>query len=174
VSDPGIPTLVGDLVRLRPATADDAARLAEILAESGVASWWGTWYIDRVRRDLIACDDGMVPNVIEADGQVVGAITCLEENEPEYRHASLDIFLHPGWQGRGLGADAVRVLARHLISDRGHHRLTIDPAAHNQRAIRSYARVGFRPVGLMRRYERGRDGTWHDGLLMDLLAEELI
>ncbi|HCT76415.1 MAG TPA: GNAT family N-acetyltransferase, partial [Micromonosporaceae bacterium] len=23
-------------------------------------------------------------------------------------------------------------------------------------------------------YERGNDGTWHDGLLMDLLAEELI
>jgi hypothetical protein len=24
----------------------------------------------------------------------------------------------------------------------------------------------------MRRYERGPDGTWHDGLLMDLLFEE--
>jgi aminoglycoside 6'-N-acetyltransferase len=26
----------------------------------------------------------------------------------------------------------------------------------------------------MRSYERGADGTWHDGLLMDLLAAELI
>jgi aminoglycoside 6'-N-acetyltransferase len=26
---------------------------------------------------------------------------------------------------------------------------------------------------VMRRYERGPDGTFHDGLLMDLLAEEL-
>jgi aminoglycoside 6'-N-acetyltransferase len=25
----------------------------------------------------------------------------------------------------------------------------------------------------MRRYERGPDGTWHDGLLMDLLPEDL-
>jgi aminoglycoside 6'-N-acetyltransferase len=25
----------------------------------------------------------------------------------------------------------------------------------------------------MRRYERGHDGTWHDGLLMDLLTGEL-
>ena len=25
---------------------------------------------------------------------------------------------------------------------------------------------------MMRRYERGADGSWHDGLLMDLLAEE--
>jgi aminoglycoside 6'-N-acetyltransferase len=83
------------------------------------------------------------------------------------------VTLHPRWHGRGLGADAVRRLARHLFEDRGHHRITIDPAAHNERAIRAYRRVGFRPVGVMRRYERGGDGTWHDGLLMDLLPEEL-
>ena len=50
----------------------------------------------------------------------------------------------------------------------------IDPAADNSAAIRSYAKVGFRPVGVMRRYELGLDGSWHDGLLMDLLANELI
>jgi aminoglycoside 6'-N-acetyltransferase len=37
----------------------------------------------------------------------------------------------------------------------------------------AYQRVGFRPVGVMRRYERGPDGCWHDGLLMDLLPEDL-
>lgn len=50
----------------------------------------------------------------------------------------------------------------------------IDPAADNVAAIRGYGKVGFRPVGIMRQYERGSDGTWHDGLLMDLLAAELI
>jgi RimJ/RimL family protein N-acetyltransferase len=45
-------------------------------------------------------------------------------------------------------------------------------AAGNARAIRAYAAVGFRPVGVLRAYERGADGTWHDGLLMDLLAGE--
>jgi len=76
-------------------------------------------------------------------------------------------------QGAGHGVDALRTLARHLIDERGHHRLTIDPSAANERAIRAYAKVGFRPVGTMRRYERGPDGTFHDGLLMDLLADEL-
>jgi aminoglycoside 6'-N-acetyltransferase len=75
--------------------------------------------------------------------------------------------------GRGLGTDAVRTLSRYLICERGHHRLMIDPAADNAAAIRSYTKVGFRQVGIMRRYERGPDGTWHDGLLMDLLADEL-
>ena len=64
-------------------------------------------------------------------------------------------------------------LARYLIRVRGHHRVTIDPAADNERAIRAYGRVGFRPVGIMRAYERGPDGAWHDGLLMDLLADDL-
>jgi aminoglycoside 6'-N-acetyltransferase len=50
----------------------------------------------------------------------------------------------------------------------------IDPAADNQAAIHCYSKVGFRPVGVMRNYERGMDGTWRDGLLMDLLAGELI
>jgi aminoglycoside 6'-N-acetyltransferase len=67
----------------------------------------------------------------------------------------------------------VRQVARHLVEVEGHHRLVIDPAADNAAAIRCYEKVGFRPVGVMRRYERGPDGTWHDGLLMELLAEEL-
>lgn len=44
-----------------------------------------------------------------------------------------------------------------------------DPAAANSRAIRCYTSVVFRPVGVMRQYERGGDGRFHDGLLMDLL-----
>ena len=86
--------------------------------------------------------------------------------------AGVDLFLGPSFQGRGLGTDAIRTVARHLFDDRGHHRLTIDPSATNERAIATYTKVGFRPIGRMRRSERGPDGTFHDGLLMDLLREE--
>jgi aminoglycoside 6'-N-acetyltransferase len=66
----------------------------------------------------------------------------------------------------------MRLLARYLFEEHGHHRLTIDPAAENAAAIRAYERVGFRAVGIMRRYERGPDDVWRDGLLMDMLEEE--
>ena len=165
--------LHGQAVRLRPVTSGDAARLAEILGHPEVARWWGRFDLERVHRELVDPDDGTVTFAVEADGRVVGLIQYWEETEPDYRHAAIDLFLHPDWHGRGLGADALRTLARHLFAQRGHHRLTIDPAAHNQRAIRAYRRVGFRPVGVMRRYERGPDGSWHDGLLMDLLPEDL-
>ena len=101
-----------------------------------------------------------------------GWVGWYKEDEPDYRHGGLDIFVAPAHQGRGIGREALSLAARWLISERGHHRIIIDPAAGNTRAIATYAALGFRPVGVMRRYERGPDGTWHDGLLMDLLAEE--
>lgn len=51
--------------------------------------------------------------------------------------------------------------------------MTIDPAADNAAAVRCYTKVGFQPVGVLRRYWRDPTGAWRDGLLMDLLAEEL-
>jgi aminoglycoside 6'-N-acetyltransferase len=108
---------------------------------------------------------------IEVDGAVAGLIQFHEELEPKYRHAGIDLFLDPALHSRGLGTEAVRRVVRHLIDDRGHHRITIDPAAANAAAIRVYEKVGFKPVGVMRRYERdvGGDG-WHDGLLMELVV----
>jgi RimJ/RimL family protein N-acetyltransferase len=77
-------------------------------------------------------------------------------------------------RGRGAGRDAVRTLPRYLVQTRHHHRLVIDLAADNAPAVRCYPSVVFRPVGVTRRYERDVHGAgWHDGLVMDLLAEEL-
>lgn len=53
--------------------------------------------------------------------------------------------------------------------------IAVDPAADNAVAIRCYTKVGFRPVGVLRAYERDPNAsTWHDGLLMDLLASDLV
>ena len=166
--------LRGDAVFLRPPRADDADRLNAILAEPSVAAWWPEFDVQRVRDDLIAERDGEEGLVIEHDGTVVGYIQFAEELDPEFRHASIDLFLATAAQGRGLGPDAIRAVAIHLIDDRGHHRLTIDPAAANARAIAAYAKLGFRPVGIMRAYQRMPDGRWVDGLLMDVLADELV
>ncbi|MFF2847124.1 GNAT family N-acetyltransferase [Streptomyces sp. NPDC058001] len=165
--------LRGTLVTLRPATPADIPELAAIRTTPEVYARW------RGGDDLTAevADDLADPEArtlaIEYEGRVVGAIQWGAEDEPDYRHANIDIYVDPAVHGRGIGTDAVRTLARHLIDDHGYHRLVIDPAADNTAAIRSYRKVGFRPVGLMRQYERGPDGSWHDGLLMDLLADEL-
>ncbi len=165
--------LAGDLVRLRPASRADVPALARIRATPEVYEYWrgGDDLVAAVEQDL--AEPGVRAYVIEHEGAVVGWIQCEAEEDPEYRHASIDVYLDPAVRGQGLGPDAVRTLARHLVAEHGHHRITIDPAARNTAAIRAYAKVGFKPVGVLRRYERAADGTWQDGLLMDLLADEL-
>jgi aminoglycoside 6'-N-acetyltransferase len=167
------PVLTGRRVRLRPGRPEDAGRLREILAEPSVYQWWGEPDpVADIENDLLGAGSAVLL-VVEVDGQVAGGIQYDEELDPMYRHAGIDIFLAAAFQGRGAGREAVALLAGFLFEQRGHHRITIDPAAANERAIRSYASVGFRPVGVMRQYERGNDGRFHDGLLMDLLRGEL-
>jgi aminoglycoside 6'-N-acetyltransferase len=162
--------LTGEKVTLRPLARADRARAVEILSEPEVARWWGAGDPEVSVDDFF--DPGLAAFAIERDGDVVGIIQYAEE-EPEYHHAGIDIVLGREGRGRGFGPDAIRALARYLFEERGHHRLTIDPAASNERAIGAYERVGFKRVGIMREYERGPDGTFHDGLLMDMLRDEL-
>jgi aminoglycoside 6'-N-acetyltransferase len=160
--------IAGQTVVLRPTTAAHVPAFLEILGHAEVAKWWGGYDLERVRRELL----GPHGYAVELAGDVIGLVITYEEDDADYRHAGIDIALHPDHHGQGLGADAVRTVCRHLFA-RGHHRIVIDPAAHNERAIRSYERVGFRRVGIMRQYERSADGEWHDGLLMDLLRDDL-
>jgi len=160
--------LTGARVTLRPAHADDAEALVSILAEPEVARWWGHNDRDSVLEEISAHET----YVIVVGGVTAGWLHVNEENEPDYRHAGLDIALTTTLHGQGLGQEALRLILAQLIQ-RGHHRFTIDPACANERAIRSYAALGFKPVGVLRAYERGPDGQWRDGLLMDLLATEL-
>ncbi len=166
--------LRGRHVTLRPVDPDDAPILAEILVEPGVARWWGAWDVERVRRDLTEAHPDEEGFAIEHDAAVIGYIQSVEESEPDFRHASIDLFVRTSAQRRGLGPDSIRTHAAHHIDDSGHHRITIDPAAANSQAIAAYERVGFRPIGIMREYQRMTDGTWVDALLMDLLASELV
>ena len=168
------PTLGAARISLRPLRPADRAELRAILSQPEVARWWDTADPDQAVDDWLADDGETVGFAIEEAGRTIGSIQYVEEDSPGYRHASIDVFLDREHHGRGLGPEAIRAIARYLFDVRGHHRLTIDPSAANDRAIRAYERVGFRPVGVMRRYERGPDGTWHDGLLMDLLVGELL
>jgi aminoglycoside 6'-N-acetyltransferase len=165
--------LHGRRIVLRPTEGADAPALAAILATPEVARWWPAFDLGRVEREMTGLDEEIDVYAILLDGQIVGAVQSQEENEPEFRHAGIDVFLDPHHQGQGLGPEAIGVLARYLVDQRGHHRITIDPAAANKRAIRAYEKVGFRKVGILRRYQLFPDGTWQDGLLMEVLAEEL-
>lgn len=157
---------------LREAEEADLPSLVAILREPDVARWWPGFDETEARLAFFGREDVTVL-AIEHQGRPIGAIQIYEQQDPSYRHAGVDLFVASEWQGKGLGGEAVRGVARHLFRSGGHHRIVIDPAAANLRAIRAYERVGFRQVGVMRQYERGTDGQWHDGVMMELLKDDL-
>lgn len=162
--------MVVELHRIDPSDLD--ALLELWASDATVLERWPRWTPADIE-NILAGEEGECGWWIVLDGERVGFVQHYQELDPEYRYAGMDIFLVAAARGRGAGTDAIRTLSRHLVRDLGHHRLIIDPAADEARAIRCYEKVGFRPVGIMREYELGADGTWHDNLLMDLLAREL-
>jgi aminoglycoside 6'-N-acetyltransferase len=167
MSEP-MPELAGRQVRLTATVEADAAALRAIHADPAVAQWW-----DLPDDGFPMTDEPQSTRLtIRCDGEIAGMIQFQEELEPKYRSASIDIFVGPAHQGRGVGTEAIRLVVEHLQRHRGHHRITIDPAADNAAAVRCYTKAGFTPVGVMRLAERDSDGRgWHDSLMMELVVE---
>jgi aminoglycoside 6'-N-acetyltransferase len=161
--------LKGPRVELVPVAPEHRERLDELRARAEVVRWW-----QDPQEGWLADEPDTFKYAVLLEGDVIGYAQWYEDTDPMFRHAGLDLFLDPAVHGRGLGTETVRVLSTHLIDERGFHRLVIDPEVANEVAIACYRKVGFRPVGVMRRYQRDRFGEWKDGLLMDLLADELV
>lgn len=155
-------------ITLTPTTEEDGPTLREQHSTPEVSKWWDLPAPGFPMRD----EPESTRLTIRHGDEIAGLIQYGEETEPKYRFASMDIFLGPEFHGFGIGTRAVRMVLDILIEDRGHHRVTIDPAAHNHAAIRSYEKAGFQRVGVLRLAERDSDGAgWHDALLMELVVD---
>jgi aminoglycoside 6'-N-acetyltransferase len=156
-------------VELVPVAPEHHARLGELRLEPEVLRWW-----QDPEDGWLADEPDTYRYTVLLEGEVIGCAQWYEHTEPMYRHAGVDLFLDPAFHGQGLGTEVVRVVCAHLIDDHDFHRIVIDPEVENEVAIACYRSVGFRPVGVMRQYQRDRLGVWKDGLLLDLLADDLV
>jgi aminoglycoside 6'-N-acetyltransferase len=162
------PILAGERVTLRRPTNADAAPLLTILSEPEVARWWVGYTAERIRDEIL---DSGYSLIMEIDEQCAGAIFLYPNEDPEYLHVVIHLFLGANWYGHRYGAEALAIVIAHLGA-LGHHRFTLDPNVHNAPAIRSYERLGFRRVGILREYQLRPDGSREDGLLMDLVLSD--
>ena len=158
--------LRGESVVLRTLAPEDLPELRRIRAAPEVVRWWGSPEED------FPPDDGDPRFAVLIGGDVAGMVQLYEEPDPDARHADVDVFLDPAHHGRGHGTDAMRTIVRHLVEDRGHHRITLSTDPRNAAAVRCYAKAGFAPVGVTRssRWD-DQSGRWVDELLMDLVVE---
>jgi ribosomal protein S18 acetylase RimI-like enzyme len=154
-----------DEVRIRAASLPaDAEALARVYVSSAEqhAALDGSFYrvpdlgvvADRYRERAGGADPAVL--VAEADGELVGMAEVGTAPEPDRASmvrpvptATIDVAVLPGWRGRGIGA-RLMLAAESLARARGAHRVLLDAAAANQRALRFYQRdLGYRPLGLL-------------------------
>ena len=164
----GWPVLVGERMTLRPPNDSDAAPLLDILGEPEVSRWWVGYTPERIREEILASGNALV---MEIDGMCAGAIFLYPNADPEYPHVVIHLFLGARWYGHRYGAESLAIVIEHLAT-LGHHRFTLDPNVNNAPAIRSYERLGFRTVGVLREYQLRPDGSHEDGLLMDFVLSD--
>lgn len=155
--------LFGKNITLRPATLHDRRPIFEWLVESDLTSQMlgaptfpdnpaPTWeeFIDDYKEYFF---DGTEPLcgrcfVIVFEGESIGQVNYNEIFlERSVRNTELDIWLKSSkYAGKGYGSDALWVLTAYLCKDFGCTDFWIAPSARNERAIRSYEKVGFEPT----------------------------
>ena len=73
--------------------------------------------------------------------------------------------------GQGFGTEATRLMVDHAFGELRLHRVALSVFEFNERAIRSYASVGFKVEGRARE-SIWRDGRWWDEIAMSILESE--
>ncbi len=104
------------------------------------------------------------------DDRFIGTV-WLKDINLHFGSGELAIFMDHDHIGAGWGTDAQRALLTFAFVTLGLERVFLTVYASNQRAIRSYEKLGFRREGVMRRSWRGPRGL-EDSLLMAVLRDE--
>ena len=125
----------GRLTTLRPADARDVQRVVDWHADPEVSRYWDDETFTVAGMEERFARDDVEAWIVEEQGEPVGYLQVHPEG--------LDMFLVPSARGRGLGPDAARAMTEHLIRERGRERVTVDPYAWNDGAVRAWERAGF-------------------------------
>jgi RimJ/RimL family protein N-acetyltransferase len=118
-----------------------------------------------------ATDDAAMFSVIEIVSDDLAGEALLWGIDEHNRLAHVGISLRPGFRGRGLGTDTLRVLCHYGIDLRGFHRLQMETLADNKAMLQSAERVGYVREGTLR-HSAWVDGAFVDQVVLGLLAGE--
>ena len=91
-----------------------------------------------------------------------------------YRQRTAELGILIGEQdcwGKGFGTETLYLVLDYAFSVLGLHNIMLSLAGYNERALRTYRRVGFREIG-RRREICSIDNTFTDAVFMDCLSTE--
>lgn len=172
--------LTGKLVRLRPVEPEDADAFYRWHNDEDVMRWLQSYFhesLAAVRKRFADRKDNSYEKslfCIETldEDRLIGVVV-LRDADPINARARTDIYLgEKEYWGGGYGTDALRTACQYGFNTLRLHSIELTVVEANERAIKSYQKIGFQVDGRLRQ-AFFRDGEWYDELLMCVLRDEL-
>ena len=172
------PTLVGNNVILRPIVASDAdAMFASLLDKesmrlTGTQDIFTRAQVEAYCRRIENADDRLdFAITLNGSPDYIGE-AVLNEIDWQNRSANFRIALaNQSFFGQGYGTEATRLVIVYGMETLQLHRIELDVYDFNPRARHVYEKLGFVQEGV-RRDVLLWDGTYHDAIVMSILAGE--
>jgi aminoglycoside 6'-N-acetyltransferase len=113
--------------------------------------------------------------IIEIDGKPIGFMYNTPEKIDNGKFTGkieLDILIgdQTDWN-KGYGTIALKKMINICFNQQHAERIYLTPRINNNRAIHVYEKVGFKPEGVLRRFEKF-EGNWIDCVMMSIIKQE--
>ncbi|MFD2923617.1 GNAT family N-acetyltransferase [Halobacillus naozhouensis] len=134
-----------------------------VFSRAGVQNWFERNSTDSSRIDLVVC--------LQKNNQLIGDLAMLEiDHQNRKAVVRISIFNKAYW-GHGYGTEAMSLLLEFGFNHLNLRRVGLDVFSYNERAMKSYQKLGFKQEGVIRD-DLYYDGEYHDSVLMGVLKEE--
>jgi diamine N-acetyltransferase len=172
------PFLIGEKIYLRAVEREDAAIFLpwandfdvkrHMLLHRPMSLAAEEAWIARIQEDK---SNVVLSIVLRKDDRVIGN-TALHGIHSHSHNASFGIMIgdKAEW-GKGYGSEATRLIVGHGFQTLNLHRIWLHVYEDNERAIRSYEKVGFRREGVLRDHVF-REGRYGNVITMGILRQE--
>jgi len=161
------PLVRGDLVYLRKWLGDAEIRglIGEVASMSKAES---EKFLEKVRGDTARA---WFMVVVKENNKVIGEAGLLRMDRAWHTtDISVIIWEREEW-GKGYGTEAVLLLLDHAFRHLDFHRAAVGVVGFNERALRFWAKIGFKKEGVQRDGYY-YDGKYHDFVMMSILEDE--
>lgn len=174
------PTLHGERVLLRPIAAADAASMwadladAEAMRLTGTTATFTREQIEAWAGSRVEQPDRLDLAVIDRETGGWAGEVVVNDLDVDNRSCGFRIALSRDARGRGLGGEATSLLVGYVfdvVDEPSIHRIELEVYAFNERAIRTYERVGFVREGVRRDALRWGDEVT-DAIIMSCLRSD--
>ena len=170
--------LSGDRIYLRPMELEDVDMFCKWFNDPEVRQYLSMVFplsklkekewVEKIQKDR---DQVVLVIVVKSEDNPIGTVG-LHRGDRTSRNAEFGIAIgEKSYWSQGYGTEGAKLMIDYGFGTLNLHRIYLRVFAFNERARRSYIKIGFREEGVFRDAVY-RDGRYHDVLVMSILKSE--